>query len=207
MDAVKFSVPKPCNENWNAMTPGDKGRFCAMCEKTVVDFTGMKAPEISAYLLANQSNKVCGRFEATQLAQQPLRIEIPRSVLFSQTSFRNIFMLALFVTMGTTLLSCKGHDDNTMMLGEPAIVDSTTIDSVAMVPPWQKDDKITEARNGTAQHPDSKPDPRHAVMNTTGAVAIAPIPVHHLTGEVAPEPIIPKPETHLMGDTIVAPKD
>jgi hypothetical protein len=124
MNPLKISIPAPCHESWDAMSPDSKGRFCAMCEKTVVDFTGMKAPEISDYFFANSGRKVCGRFETAQLAQEPLRIEIPRSLLFSQTSFRKMFVLALFITMGTTLLSCKGHDDNTMMLGEVATVDT-----------------------------------------------------------------------------------
>jgi len=147
MTNYKLSVPKPCNENWDAMTPDAKGRFCGLCEKTVVDFTGMPGTEISGYLLANAGKKVCGRFNTEQLESKPFIPQIPRSVLFSQTSFRKMFLLALLVTMGTTLFSCKDHNDNDMTLGEPAIVDDTEqVDTLS-----QKKEMIT----GKVENPDS----------------------------------------------------
>jgi len=72
-------------------------------------------------LLINADKKVCGRFRQDQLQPKTFIPQIPLSVLLGQTSFRKIFLLALFITMGTTLFSCKGHNDDSMMLGEPAI--------------------------------------------------------------------------------------
>ncbi|WP_452603321.1 hypothetical protein [Pontimicrobium sp. MEBiC06410] len=31
--AIQLSIPKSCHENWDAMTPKDKGRHCKVCEK------------------------------------------------------------------------------------------------------------------------------------------------------------------------------
>lgn len=66
---MKFSVPNPCSENWQKMTPNEHGRFCSSCEKTVIDFTRMSTDEIKQYFksLASSVKSVCGRFKATDL--------------------------------------------------------------------------------------------------------------------------------------------
>jgi hypothetical protein len=64
---MAISIPKPCSESWQNMTPTQKGAFCALCSKEVVDFTQMTKQEIVDYLAANK--KACGRFETVQLQQ------------------------------------------------------------------------------------------------------------------------------------------
>lgn len=117
---VQISIPKPCHENWNAMTPESKGRFCALCSKTVIDFTEMKDEEITDYFQENGSQKVCGRFRNNQLHPTSV-FEIPQSVLCQKRNFYHAFMLTLFVVMGTSLFSCKDHQDNT--IGEVTVVE------------------------------------------------------------------------------------
>ncbi len=63
-------IPTPCHENWNKMTPENKGRFCNSCAKTVVDFSVMTANDVLNYLSKNKGN-LCGRFADDQL-QRPL---------------------------------------------------------------------------------------------------------------------------------------
>jgi len=65
---MKIQIPTPCHENWEAMKPGEHGRYCGTCCKTVVDFTGMTPSAISAYLVQHHAQKICGRFTETQLA-------------------------------------------------------------------------------------------------------------------------------------------
>jgi hypothetical protein len=65
---VKLSIPEPCHENWDAMTPADKGRFCASCQKNVVDFTKSSDREVLAYL--KQNHNVCGQFDNSQLDRE-----------------------------------------------------------------------------------------------------------------------------------------
>jgi hypothetical protein len=68
-------VPEFCNENWNEMTASVKGRFCANCCKTVVDFSTMSDKEI-LQVLTKAAGKTCGRFTEEQL-HRPLSIEAP----------------------------------------------------------------------------------------------------------------------------------
>ncbi|QKJ30013.1 carboxypeptidase-like regulatory domain-containing protein [Mucilaginibacter mali] len=60
-----ISIPEPCSQNWDGMTPSTGGRHCAHCCKTVTDFTVMSNQQIID-LLSN-SNKICGRFEPWQV--------------------------------------------------------------------------------------------------------------------------------------------
>ena len=62
---INISVPKPCHENWEAMTPEEKGRFCGVCSKTVFDFTKATDKEIIEHL--NTDATACGRFVSSQL--------------------------------------------------------------------------------------------------------------------------------------------
>ncbi|MBP0902256.1 carboxypeptidase-like regulatory domain-containing protein [Mariniflexile gromovii] len=62
---INIDIPKPCSENWNNMTPNEKGRHCAACKKTVFDFTTKTDEQIIKTF--EQNNNLCGRFKATQL--------------------------------------------------------------------------------------------------------------------------------------------
>ncbi|MES2575039.1 MAG: hypothetical protein V4572_08850 [Bacteroidota bacterium] len=118
----KVSIPQPCHEDWNKMTPDETGRFCSVCTKGVVDFTHKNSTEIQEYLIQNKGQKVCGRFRNEQINK--FDIQIPQSVLTQRRSFHKAFLLALFVVMGSTLFSCKNHNNG--FLGE-VIIDTTEI--------------------------------------------------------------------------------
>lgn len=110
----KIAIPKPCHEDWNKMTLEQSGRFCGSCAKSVVDFTQMNDTEIQSYFVINQGKNVCGRFKNEQL--ETIIIKIPRQVLFSQIHFHKMFMLALLISMGTTLFSCSDKNGNKQKL-------------------------------------------------------------------------------------------
>ena len=64
---MEISIKKPCHENWDSFTPNEQGAFCGKCVKTVVDFSNKSIEEIKDFFIGKQDEKVCGRFEKTQL--------------------------------------------------------------------------------------------------------------------------------------------
>lgn len=50
----KYRIEKPCSENWNNMTPTEKGRFCDQCQLEVLDLTRGQDVDLS-------QGRVCGR--------------------------------------------------------------------------------------------------------------------------------------------------
>ena len=118
----KITIPNPCNENWDEMTPDEIGRFCRVCNKSVIDFTNKLPEEIQQFFLKNQGQKICGRFKNSQL--DAVSIQIPREILFSQTKYHKIFLLALFITMGTSLFSCSSLHGDKQKIEKVEVVES-----------------------------------------------------------------------------------
>lgn len=61
----QISIPEPCNQGWQNMTPVEKGRFCASCQKAVLDFTYLSDNEIIS--LISKNDNLCGRINSSQL--------------------------------------------------------------------------------------------------------------------------------------------
>ena len=128
---IKISIPDPCHEDWNKMIPNEKGRFCQSCSKTVVDFTTMLPDDIKNYFLENRGKSICGRIKQSQL--DSIVIQIPRSVLYSQTNYHHFFLLALFAVMGTTLFSCADKEGNKKKIDKVEIVEDLPIDKNSII--------------------------------------------------------------------------
>ncbi len=68
MKKIQLSIPEPCHQNWNDMTPTQQGRFCNACAKEVIDFSEMSDSEVLNYFIAVKKNDtVCGRVFPDQL--------------------------------------------------------------------------------------------------------------------------------------------
>lgn len=61
-----ISVPDPCSQDWNEMTPVEKGKFCTRCQKNVVDFSALTDREVYGCFSA-VTTILCGRFHRSQL--------------------------------------------------------------------------------------------------------------------------------------------
>ncbi|RZJ27935.1 MAG: hypothetical protein EOO48_10865 [Flavobacterium sp.] len=178
MEVFKLNIPKPCAENWDGMARDTNGRFCRSCEKTVVDFTGMTAIEIRDYFTENRDRKVCGRFQTSQL--DSLVITIPVRVVYSQTQFHKMFLLALFVSMGTVLFSCSDDKGNKKNIDRIEVTSEPRYTLGAPMPVKEVDSSGKNAKKKTC---------KSVTKSSKGHVKPLPAP---LMGDVAVEPAAPK---------------
>jgi hypothetical protein len=176
----KITIPKPCHEDWTKMTPNNNGRFCGSCSKNVIDFTNMLPDEIQVYF--QQHGNVCGRFKNSQL--DSLIIQIPNRVLYSQTQYRKMFLLALFIAMGTTLFSCADKNGNKQKIDKVEVVeDSTKINNitvgVGLPPKTDPNDTlhtIPPLKNIKPTPPTKNEEVELIESFTTGDIAVVPSP-------------------------------
>ncbi|RSK50821.1 hypothetical protein [Hymenobacter rigui] len=89
-----------CPEDWQQMTPTAQGRHCAQCQRTVLDFTQATQPKLEAAFRTSPDGRVCGRFQAEQLApEQPA--PLPRRVALRPRLRK--FLVALLLVCGLGL--------------------------------------------------------------------------------------------------------
>lgn len=93
--SLHISMPEPCHEDWDGMTPAERGRHCAVCDKVVRDFTASSEAEIQQTLAAVPN--LCGRFRADQL-QAP---DLPAEFFFRYPLQRlRRFLIAFLLVFG-----------------------------------------------------------------------------------------------------------
>ncbi|WP_052259402.1 hypothetical protein [Flavobacterium sp. KMS] len=161
----KISIPEPCHENWDKMTPAENGRFCISCSKTVVDFTRMLPDEVQHFFIANKNKSVCGRFKNSQL--ENVTIQIPTEVLYKQTQYHKMFLLALFIAMGTTLFSCQNKNGDKQKIDKIEVVKNSSTDQRVMV------GDIKVSGNESTQIPPPPPPKINQVK------FVKPVPISH----------------------------
>jgi hypothetical protein len=81
-EAIELSIPQPCSENWERMSPNEKGRHCTACNKTVIDFTDWSDDAIARFLSDTKHWNACGRFLSTQLERPFVLPAQPHSKLY-----------------------------------------------------------------------------------------------------------------------------
>lgn len=99
---LHLTLPEPCSEDWNKMTPTEHGRFCDKCQKCVIDFRGFSDAELYRFFEKNTDNNICGWFRNSQL---------DRDIPPPDTSLSHFYKWAL--AAGLTLLLTTSPDMET----------------------------------------------------------------------------------------------
>jgi hypothetical protein len=63
---ISLTIPEPCHEGWDQMSPTANGRFCASCSKEVIDFSSMSDAQLATFF-KKPAGSMCGRFRENQL--------------------------------------------------------------------------------------------------------------------------------------------
>jgi hypothetical protein len=96
MQKLLLSIPQPCHEAWDAMTPTDKGKFCASCAKEVIDFSAMTDTQLMGYFAKLQTANVCGRVHGDQLNRTLSSLPAPRKKMLNYWQY----LLGFFLFVG-----------------------------------------------------------------------------------------------------------
>jgi hypothetical protein len=92
---IQLTIPKPCHENWDAMSAVEKGKFCGSCQKQVIDFTNMSDRQLAEFFKKPSTGSVCGRFMTDQLERD---LTVPKKRLPWLQYFFTVAIPAFFAS-------------------------------------------------------------------------------------------------------------
>lgn len=109
-----LGIHKPCTENWNGMSPTEKGAFCQKCCKQVIDFTHQTSSQIRKTLLERKGQEVCGRIENGQLDALNRDFEVWRQS--NSWSMQRVSFYAFLFVFGLSIVSCSHKEDEKQII-------------------------------------------------------------------------------------------
>ncbi|RXM52643.1 MULTISPECIES: hypothetical protein [unclassified Chryseobacterium] len=161
----KLYIPEPCSENWESMSPQEKGRLCSACNKCVIDFTQKKPQEIQQIIEEKKEEQICGRFYNHQLKMpDPSEKLKERFFTYIPSYLQNTKIAFLLFSFVLFLIGCSKpkeevcmttglvdiiEEDSTItkkdyVMGEPMMIDD---DTVAKIP--KKDSAVIPKKHST----------------------------------------------------------
>lgn len=167
--AITITVPKPCHENWDEMTSTEKGKFCGVCTKEVVDFSKSSDEELFKKIAKGQN--LCGRFNASQLDR---KITLERKSKNSLLPYAASLLLPLSLLGGSDSLAQGGprvFESNYTSLG----IGSNPIKSIVTITGFITDENNIPISNAevfvleTGKSVRTKPDGSYRLVCTSGS--------------------------------------
>ncbi|MBD3639209.1 MAG: T9SS type A sorting domain-containing protein [Crocinitomicaceae bacterium] len=105
-----ISIPNPCKEDFNKMTPTERGAYCTKCNTDTFDFRHLSDGQIYEILDEYKGQHICGRFKSSQLDGLSKQGYYNWKNQTSRT-FQSKFVLACILVFGLTLFSCESEDE------------------------------------------------------------------------------------------------
>jgi hypothetical protein len=109
-NSMILKITEPCHENWENMMEAEKGRFCNVCSKDVVDFTRFTDAEVIEYFQGYKSKKsgnICGRFKSKQIDVPLKKIEVPLNSFYKLENSTHQFLWMMLFIIGVFSVSCN----------------------------------------------------------------------------------------------------
>ncbi len=147
---IALSIAEPCHENWDKMSPVEKGKFCGSCQKQVIDFTNMSDRQVAQFfkkpiLSLSKGGSVCGRFMTDQLNRE---MEIPKKRIPWVKYFFSFLIPAIFISKASSQnikmgkpMPVNRDTTRTPMINEPRILGMVISDKIH---PFVKDTTVIE---------------------------------------------------------------
>ncbi|MDP1802523.1 MAG: hypothetical protein Q8L81_14280 [Bacteroidota bacterium] len=160
---MKISINEPCHENWDKMSPNDKGAFCLSCQKNVVDFSNKTVSQIKDFFRKKtDTESVCGRFEEDQLTEMSFDHFFEQ---FRSWKYFQKFALIAFFVFGFNLFTSAqtGSGTRHVKMGKVAYVPADTTkkctkDTLSKAPIKGR------ASTTKTKQPKKKKEPAHMLM-------------------------------------------
>jgi hypothetical protein len=132
---LQLTIPTPCHENWDNMTPVDKGKFCDSCQKQVVDFSNMSDRQVAEFFKKPSTGSVCGRFMNDQLDRT---IEIPKKRIPWVKYFFQFALPAFLLSLKSSSVKAQGtvsikKINKSEKCRKPLIGDTTILKEIVIV--------------------------------------------------------------------------
>ena len=103
--ASEIDIPEPCDEDWDRMTPAERGRFCSTCRTHVHDLSAM--PESDARALLESDEDICISYLSN--ATGDVRFRPERIVPIHRLARRASVVTAAGLSLA--LSACAPHGD------------------------------------------------------------------------------------------------
>ena len=107
---IQIAIPEPCHKGWQNMTPVEKGRFCASCQKRVLDFTYLSDNEIIKVVTKNDN--LCARINVSNLNRNLIKTK-------TKSNYFGYF--------ATTVLAFLGLGTESVIAQEIPVVEQTDL--------------------------------------------------------------------------------
>ena len=116
--------------NLDSVILDEKGQFCSVCQKSVIDFTQKTPEEISSYLQKNKAQKPCGTFNRWDVKSDS---KVDQLIVFLQN--KRFKFLAVLITGLLIITGCRVRTRGVVAYGE----NPRTLGGATMIPTIQKD--------------------------------------------------------------------
>ena len=102
MKKERIAISSPCHENWDSMTPSEKGRFCDSCNKEVHDVSLKTDIEIARELQQNQGD-LCIRIPEYRIKDHSRAAKKGAAIILA-------FLISLWLSVKTSFAQLTGLD-------------------------------------------------------------------------------------------------